>query len=724
MFNEADKNIQEFNSLLETIEQSAKAFVEESQRGPRGQKSEQVLRASVSKLLTLIFSKNLVKNLLFADIFSILNVLQSCQPSVDFLTKIMEWTQIIVSNTEQAATLDEICASDSFQIFVRNMAAYLCHEEVADYWMNLSKSIALRLRPECNFAAYQLLFEQAVLIRDNSNLLNTARRSVVLSVLKLKSPQAQAFCHAFPLMFGFVEIARRLVQITRGLDELAIQSKFAALQNAIFDLEESLLYAEEVISSCGSLQLKAFVANCLVRGFVMPVVMPPLRNDAACPRPLIGINVSMFVCNQILAFGPKLVANQLLCNVFVQNGQLAALKSNFDFERFHADPPLELAKRPFVQELSQDFPFEKAGHTRRIESKAFTTLLCFLKSKDDNMILNCSKLLNFVLGFHEFEIEAEEREGALGRCVDLLCLDPPLRRVTRFEIFALALKLCRAGKSANSAQNQYKLCNCLSACISQTLQALESPQANAWVAEMISVSSSPFPEPTPLGDKVAPLSLINYNFIEQSSAELKAIPPNYRHQASPEHAPAEHISMILLCGTLLKELDSAAAWCVDAVRAAMLELAARDALKLRNQRGQVVSLAFGEPTHHSRVLTVPHFKERKEQPRSICVVGREIALVEEEGAQPGMFKVLYADVWNSFVYEFSAPSKCMLKVGKTGEKIYLAYDSLSEFVHAQNALKEAFYDLRSRESRQIVESLRCLNGFCKEFLYKNHKMNS
>lgn len=712
----------DFASSWRRAEEIANLFIYQRAESRLEAKVERELRESVSKSISLAFGSNQQKQLLEVDIFGFLDMIVQTEKMEngtcsEILPKVMEWAQMIVSNTP-SGDLDALAKQPSFGIFFRAMAKHLAHEEIADYWANLCKSIALRLTPTSEFELYEFLFETVVRMGERNSLLETARRATFLSILKLQGERAEIFRSKMPFLFIFFEIPRKLLALARVIDAQTFEAKTGPLQNSILDFQETLLYSEELISSAQTIELRSLAINVFVSGFYVPLLLPPLRSDMESLRPMLGINAAMFLLNQVFDHGKKFILRNLLNNFLCSTQEpIGPLNSYFSEEILNDSIETVSSKPELFAHLHKEVKIVSAIGSD-YGSKAISTLVVFLKSKDDNMVLNASALLLNILSSRPIVLVLEERNKLIEQVVHLITADGHLKRVTKEVLILLALKV--AGEEVSELMEvSQKLVEKEIQFLTIISTELEGRNRHVWLEQLVLSATRTQSEVFQDLEKFSSLMLINYQFIEgsETSSQFSNLPLNFKYLLTPEEAIKEICWAVQAFGQLLVQFVPTAQLQFQQFKSALLTLSSSETKRLRNNIGKVILLKPKVDLNLNRLIILPSINDLYGKARAIVGVGRELGVLEETNT-PSMYKVLSGDLASKFKIVCQPYYRNEMIVGEGASKLRIPYTGPRELSTAEAQFVKIKEEIEKAEILSVYEPLKAFMGVCAEFRFK------
>lgn len=371
---------------------------------------------SISNRSEAIYEKDYM--LLLAEVLELVNK-GGKEARVDTCLKFLELSQVLVSNSRSSRELGSLVSLPGFARFFRAVEVHLSFDEVADYWVNIVKSLSLKLDAQIPFDQLGPIFTRTFLLQQvRDNMVHTALRTIAIVLLRSEAPSVQSFTRSTGFLNFFLLLAQTLVDNIFDLDRLAGEEKVALTATSVANLQNSLCFLEEVLETARSEDIRRVVANVMLTRLVFHTLLPPLRNDLSRTRAKVSISVSLFMFNQLF---------EHLRHPAFQ----APLLEHFILRDFLPNVPLEMSfysvtNPEALRTMAADnFPVLSP----RSESNFLNMLVLFLTTKDDNLLIIIANLLLHILSLRPGLLTSKRAELASTISAQL-SMDPPYRGLT------------------------------------------------------------------------------------------------------------------------------------------------------------------------------------------------------------------------------------------------------------------------------------------------------
>ena len=692
--------------------------------------SVRALYLALSRLVEQTFAEYHIEFFFTRDYFKLLCEVHQTLKNFDsdVSIKLFELVQLIITNTKTAGDLRNVCALEGFGMFFRKNFDFTSNDETVDYFVNVAKSLILKLDSFSNCESVRPVIELSLsLARHRDNLVRTTVRNIILALVRLDNPSIKEYVRQFPFRFFFIDLIREIKEKVFSLDRCILEEKVKEIQDTIYFIQESFQFLDEVIYCALDLDTKQFVANLIFVGIFMQVLLPAFRSEIKIiGGHFLGINTVLFVLDSVFAWVQSAIVIRNVVFDMLLNDNLLLDKSEIcDMRLFFEASPKEIASKSFFQSLGTTLLFasnisahEEVSETlpalraSQIKGKVFQTLLAFFKSKDDNMILITTNIFLHIVGFVKITFDMP-MIGTLEKIMELLKMDPSLRLITcenLCRVFHCIVKnsthkipelpklvfplLELKARNIKKILDADKFCELLTArfkkiaheCDRETFFESLCPSVLTWLA------------------------LYNYNYSAMQSKDLRYIGLDYKVELNDEEYIEAEVRLFILFKNLRYNLfeDSVLLDFEKNIPIVYSELYA----SIDNPNfieGATLLLNFDHDKHMVRLFSGESTETGHTGAKLyLASFGRDLILIEEVDKSQRLYRILFREYYANVIYYIhrSNPRQMNLTLKSKVKFWGVIFTTAQVCLQAKNLLDDIFKDFMGKEKHFIATILK------------------
>lgn len=668
---------------------------------------------SLSQLIEKTFTHYEFKFFLEKDYFSlfvrIYPILRDSHP--EHLWRLFQLSQLIISNTKTAEDLDDVFKLEGFHAFFNESHDFNQHDEIVDYFINIMKSIVLRLNDQSDFRSIEVLVMKVLgLLNHKDNLVRTTVRNIILSLLRLENKRCQEFLSSHAFLYYLVAIVRDVQNRISQIDHSILEDKAAVLKEEILNLQDNIQYIEEIIQCSSTPRLKALIKNCFIVGIVFQVVLPVFRPDVNVQADrLTGINTILLLVNNILSIMNKSGLSVLVAeNVIINDNVRTDNKKLFDYRLFHFSSPEELESSDLVGIIgnSELFSQSKSGG-----QKFLKMLLAFLKSKDDNMLLLTLSIVLYMLESGLWTPDPTDLNYLADKSIELLSLDPSFRLVT-CQYLAKTIYLCFSLFKLKQDQLLQKIVQTLKTKVSNLVKAFGVPSLRDLLISKFRTVIYSYDEAEKWKQihfvLLGWLSVYNYNFNQGKSKDLRYLSLDYKYELIDEEYIEIEIKLFILLkqlryqfiqDTILIEYEK------DLKAAYITNFSQTDNPSF--VEGNDVIVDFNNETICKKLFS-GFAVDKDKNPLVLALFGRELMLLEELDKHNSVYRIKFREYYTDVVYYFdrSNPRQLNFTLAQKVKFWGFLFSNNQWCIKAKNFLNDIVEELKNKEADFIYYLLK------------------
>lgn len=697
---------EDFKSAWFRLNKASWRFSHHSQTPFEHSKRFLKLSDRMSDVLFVAVSTKQLDQLLFFDIFRIFNDLLTRKVGKsknhrELLMKIFEWIQVFVSNSS-ASFLEMVFTQQSFLTLLKTVSFSLFHDEIADHWVNLCKTITLKLTPNSNISLFSFLYEKLIHLEENNKLLEATRKSTILLLVKLKSDSRSLFLSQSFFLSIISELPAQLAKIARKIDEQSFHSNSSALQNSIFDFQESLLYVEEVISSIKSTELKNFALNFLIYGFLVPSVLPVLRPKASFSEPKLGMNCAIFILTQIFEFGRQHLLPILLNNFILQDLEISNELRVENMSQIVKDSERKSDEKIEIPEVFfHEIKVAEVGENSK-SSQVIRSLILFLKSKDDNLLLNTSQLLHHIIDSSSDYMEREEIGKICEILAENLSHETQLKQITIQSLLDLVLSVYHRFNVRN-ADFVRKFLEKEEDLIRSLMLNFSGKNFWKWAFGFVDHSNMKKSDIRKRLSEFPSYMLFNTQFLSEKNSSDQLIPVDFQPHLRQEDSLREICWEFFAFGELLSRLSEPFGVEFEKMKETLQEL-----VQQRNKRlplvGDKITMKIGKEEEGVKLMTLPFFNLKDSKMKMIVGSGFNIYVLEASSLR-NEFTVLYSGCICDFKFNCRPYTKRQIEIGEKNLRLRFEFETLRDTKNAEVELARAIVHFEETKKKEIFSSI-------------------
>lgn len=649
----------------------------------------------------------------FVEVYNLLN-----KNHAEYIWRFFQLSQLIVSNIKGSDDLNRLFNLQGFRLFFSLKYDFHSNDEIVDYFINIIKSIVLKMNEETDFDAVKELIQKVLeLSNHKDNLVKTTVRNIMLSLLRLENKACKKYLTEFPFLYYLVDIIRGINRKVVELDEHILNDKSSALKEEILNLQDSLQFIEEIIQCCSTEELKSIVRNSFICGVVFQIILPVFRSDIQVNNPnMNGINTILFLLNNILAIMHKSGIKDLIVNNIIFNdGINRKNKDVFDYGLFHLSGYDKLESSKLVVSFKDMKLFVENGGK---SYQTFTrTLIAFLKSKDDNMLLLTVSIFLFILEDGGYDLSNLGMDQLIEKALELIEQDPSFRLITS-KFTAKLIYLCfQKYKGGNAILRdrvarifKVKTTNIIKAFRVESLREILVSKFRKIVFSIDSEDVWENIKPVPLNW----LSIYNYTFNQNKNKDLRYLDLGYKHDLNDE----EYIETEIFVFVLLKQLryllipesllmdfekDFKTAYKTHFIKSGL----ENEDDKIKYKPGTTVMINFTDDVSIKRLFSGFSTGSNKAV-LLMAILDQDLIMLEELNKQSGLYKIVFKENYSNIVYYFDRSNPRQLNFSsKSVVKFWgFLFNNNQWCIKGKNYLDDIFEELVNSESKFLFELLK------------------
>lgn len=660
---------------------------------------------------------------LFCDVYQ---TLKKFDPDVSI--KLFELVQLIVTNTKNASDLRNVCSLEGFSMFFRMNFDFASNDETVDYFVNIAKSLILKLDSSSSCESVKPVIELALsLSRHRDNLVRTTVRNIILALVRLDNPSIREYVKQFPFRFFFIDLIREIKEKVFSLDRCILEEKVKEIQDAIYFIQESFQFLDEVIHCALDNSTKQFVANLIFVGIFMQVLLPAFRNEIKIiGGHFLGINTVLFVLDSVFAWVQSpIIIRHVVFDMLLNDNLVLDKNEIFDMNLFFEATPKEIGSKHFFQNLGDIFLFAPSSYVRedmpdsipvllssQVKGKVFQTLLAFFKSKDDNMILITTNIFMHIFTYSKITFDVS-MIGTLEKIIELLKMDPSLRLIT-------CENLCRVFHYVvkNSTQKSPELPKLVFPLLEMKTRNIKKILETDKFCELLTARfrkvahecdrENFFESYRP--SVLTWLALYNYNYSAMQSKDLRYIGLDYKVELNDEEYIEAEVRLFILFKNLRYSIfdDSILLDFEKNIPKVYSELYA----SIDNPNfveGATLLLNFEHDKHLVRLFSGESTETGHAGAKLyLASFGRDLILIEEVDKSQRLYRIIFREYYANVIYYIhrSNPRQMNLTLKSKVKFWGVIFTTAQVCLQAKNLLDDIFKDFMGKEKHFIATFLK------------------
>ena len=678
------------------------------------------LLTNCSKLLEETFTHYIFEFFITKDYFKLFYKIRKIlsQKNKEIIWKLYQYSQLIISNTKNSYDLNKIFKLEGFHLFFLEDENFLQNDEIVDYFINIMKSIVLKLDENSEF---NLIKKFVVLILElnnhSDNLVKTTVSNIVLFLVRLKNKEVQNYIEKFPFLFHFLDIIRNIGKSIYKLDSHILKSEIKCVKNEIMNLQDSFHFIEEIVECAISDKIRRFVKNGFVIGIVLQIILPTFRQDLKFLKneeKFLGINTALFVINSIFDIMEKSGLKDFLIENFVLNDKIDfGIKDILDKRIFFDGDIEDIQNSNLIKKMDEvDLVKKKTKKT-----KMFDMLISFMRSKDDNMILLTTNLFLYIFQNDKYKIFEQEKvyQNLINSIITLLSIDPSFRLKTCKKLSKFLYILLKKKNSKITPLTKKKIITNFKKRLQNQKKLLMADHLrNAQISIFYNTASSFDIEN--FWSKINPeilnwLSIFNYNFAKIDNKELRYLELDYKYDFNSD----EYIEMEMKMMVLFKNLR----YFVDDNSVLMdYEKNIKKSYEenfgvIKNSNyyeGNKVEVNFEKKSILKKLI---EGKSGNQRNLVLCLFGRDFVLFEKIDKFRG-FKILSRNYYANVLFYFDRSDPCQLNVSSKNKIQFwgFKFGNVKTCILSKEILDKVSNDLKKMEYEFILKLIRKYEADC------------
>ena len=360
--------------------------------------SPKLILEKVEQLVEQVLKENQHEFFICKNIFGIFERLLIIYRDVndEVLLTLLEILSILISNIPDHVFFNRLVESTNFRTFFECDFNFQSNDEILDYFVNLSKSIVLRINETTKVEPLFPIFQKIV---ENSNfkdnLTQTTIRNILLSCLSVENSELQILMTTFSILTFFLNLMRAVVNSIKTWDRLIIQEKESELKHSVEFVIESFQFMEECFSHARSSSVSNFIENLIFIFIVLQIIIPGFGGIITVgKRRFYGINSVLFVFYQLIKLKKMIsISNFLFNSQWFSVYDCGCINTFKNTDLWLEAPIPEIAILPILEDMKlKSYSSEKAKLEIQNQIR-MVSIWRLLKSKDDNMILLTTNIL-------------------------------------------------------------------------------------------------------------------------------------------------------------------------------------------------------------------------------------------------------------------------------------------------------------------------------------------
>ena len=628
----------------------------------------------------------------------------------EYLWRLYQLSQLIISNTKTASDLNYVFQLKGFHLFFNESHDFNQHDEVVDYFINIMKSIVLKLDDQSDFRSIEVLVLKVLeLLNHKDNLVRTTVRNIILSLLRLENKGCQEFLTSNSFLYYFVAIVRDVQNRINEIDQSILSDDSGALKEEILNLQDNIQYIEEVIQCCSTEKLKSLIKNCFIVGIMFQVVLPVFRPEVNVQVDRMrGINTILLLINNILGIMNKSeLATLIAKNIILNDNAIIGNKKIFDYSLFHFSNFEQLASSNLLMILSDTELFEY----KKDEHRFLKMLLAFLKSKDDNMLLLTLSIVLYLLEHDLWKPDTLDVNYLAEKCVELISLDPSFRLVT-CQYLAKTIYLCFTKYNCKEQQYLQRIVHTLKNKISNLIKAFGVVALRDLLITKFRTVVYSYDDEN-LWQRIKYemlgwLSVYNYNFNQGKNKDLRYLSLDYKYELVDDEYVEIEIKLFILLKRLRYQLMSDTIlidYEKDLKTAYLTNFAQFENTNYLEGKEAIVDF---ENDKSCKKLFAGFSNDKAKNPLIMCLFGRDLMLLEELDKYNHVYRIKFREYYTDVVYYFDRSNPRQLNFTVT-EKVKFwgfLFSNNQWCIKAKNYLNDVVEELKNKEADFIYYLLK------------------
>ena len=696
---------------------------------PITKESEELL-TNLSKLLEETFTHYIFQFFITKDYFKLFYKIRKIlsPKNNEIIWKLYQYSQLIISNTKNSYDLNKIFKLEGFHLFFLEDEKYLKNDEIVDYFINIMKSIILKLDENSEFDLIKKFIVLILELNNHSdNLVKTTVSNIVLFLVRLKNKEVQNYIKNFPFLFHFLDVIRNIKKSIFKLDLHILKSEIKCIKNEIMNLQDNFHFIEEIIECAISEKIKNFVKNGFIIGIVIQTILPTFRqdlkfikneNNLKYENKFLGINTSLFIINNIFEIMSKSgIKNFLIENFILEDKINYDIKEILNLKIFFEGNLQDIKNSKLIKKMDEINLLKKKTKKKLI----FEMLISFMRSKDDNMILLTTNLFLYILNLENKKYEKNFENNIFENLIDsiliLLSIDPSFRLITCKKLSKLLYLIIK--------QKKQKIRNRTKEKIIKNFKIRLENQKKLLMADHLRNSQISIFHNTALNfdqdnffmvikpDLMNWLSIFNYNFAKIENKELRYLNLDYKYDFNSDEYIEMEIKMMILFKNLRYFIDDNSV--LMDYEKNIVKNYTENFGKIKNSNyyvNNIVEINFDK--NKTILKKLISGKNSKKQNLVLCLFGRDLILFEKLENTKNSFKILSRDYYASFLYYFDRSNPLQINISSKKKISFwgILFLNVKSCILSKEILDKVCTDLKNMEFDFILKLVRKYEADC------------